>query len=57
MELDFTALENALIMPGQRLANSKQHYEVVAIGGASLVLLGYIDRATKDLDLIALMQV
>lgn len=55
MELDFTALENALVMLGQRLSRSKQHYEVVAIGGASLVLLGYIDRATKDLDLVAVM--
>lgn len=56
MELDFTALENALLMLGQRLSRSKQHYEIVAIGGASLVLLGYIDRTTKDLDLVALME-
>lgn len=56
MELDFTTLENAIIMLGQRLGQSKQHYEVVAIGGASLVLLGYIDRATKDLDLVAVME-
>ena len=56
MELDFTTLENALIMLGQRLLRSKQHYEVIAIGGASLVLLGYIDRTTKDLDLVALME-
>lgn len=55
MELDFTSLENALVMLGQRLLRSKQHYEVVAIGGASLVLLGYIDRTTKDLDLVAVM--
>ena len=56
MELDFTTLENALIMLGQRLAQQKQHYEVVAIGGGSLVLLGYIDRTTKDLDLVALIE-
>lgn len=56
MELDFTTLENALIMLGQRLLRSKQYYEVVAIGGASLVLLGYIDRTTKDLDLVAVME-
>jgi len=56
MELDFTTLENALIMLGQRLSRAKQHYEVVAIGGASLVLLGYIDRTTKDLDLVAIME-
>lgn len=56
MELDFTTLENALVMLGQRLSRSKQHYEIVAIGGASLVLLGYIDRTTKDLDLVAMME-
>lgn len=56
MELDFTNLENALFMLGQRLARSKQYHEVVAIGGASLVLLGYIDRTTKDLDLVAVME-
>jgi hypothetical protein len=55
MECDFTTLENALIMLGQRLSRSKRHYEVVAIGGSSLVLLGYIDRTTKDLDLVAVM--
>lgn len=56
MDLDFTSLENALIMLGQRLFRSKQYYEIVAIGGGSLVLLGYIDRTTRDLDLIALME-
>lgn len=43
-------------MLGQRLLRSKLHYEVVAIGGASLVLLGYIDRSTKDLDLVAVVE-
>jgi hypothetical protein len=56
MLLDINSLENALILLGQRLSQSKQHYEVVAIGGGSLVLLGYIDRATKDLDLVAVME-
>lgn len=56
MELDFTTLESALFLLGQRLARLKQHYEVVAIGGASLVLLGHIDRTTKDLDLVALIE-
>jgi len=55
MVFDSTTLENTLIMLGQRLAQSKQHYEVVAIGGGSLVLLGHIDRTTKDLDLVAIM--
>lgn len=33
-----------------------QYYEVVAIGGGSLLLLGQVHRATKDLDLVALME-
>lgn len=56
MLLNVNTLENALILLGQRLLQSKQYYEVVAIGGGSLVLLGYIDRTTKDLDLIAVME-
>lgn len=56
MDLDVIALESAITVLGQRLAHLKQHYEVVAIGGASLVLLGYIERTTRDLDLIALME-
>ncbi len=56
MELDSTSLDNALVMLGQRLAQLKQHYEVVAIGGGSLVLLGYIDRSTGDLDLVAAIE-
>jgi len=56
MELDFNTLENALELLGQRLANLKHYYEVVAIGGGSLVLLGHIDRSTKDLDLVAVIE-
>lgn len=50
MDLDFNSLENALILLGQRLLKKKKHFEVVAIGGASLVLLEYLDRTTKDID-------
>lgn len=49
MDLDFTTLENALTMLGQRLAHSKQHYEVVAIGGGSLLLLGASIEPPKTL--------
>lgn len=55
MEFDSSSLEGALVLLGQRLLRSRQHYEVVAIGGGSLLLLGYIDRTTKDLDLLAIM--
>jgi Nucleotidyltransferase of unknown function (DUF6036) len=31
-------------------------YELVAVGGSSLVLLGLITRATRDLDIVALVE-
>ena len=38
---------------GQLLLDRNEHYEVVAIGGGGLLLLGLIDRPTRDLDLVA----
>jgi len=55
MDIDSVTLENALEVLGQLLTDRDQHYEVVAIGGGSLLLLGQIDRTTKDIDLVALM--
>ncbi len=56
MEIDLVSLEGALVVLGQLLADRGLHYEVVAIGGGGLLLLGLIDRTTKDLDLIALIK-
>ena len=56
MRVDFTGLEGALQVLGQLLADRGLHYEVVAIGGGSMLLLGLIDRTTRDLDLVALMR-
>lgn len=56
MEIDTEALEGALRVLGDLLADRKLHYEVVAIGGGSLLLLGLIDRTTRDLDLVALIK-
>lgn len=56
MEIDLISLESALIVLGQLLADRGLHYEVAAIGGGSLLLLGLIDRTTKDLDLVALIR-
>lgn len=56
MEIDAASLEGALKILGRLLADRKYHYEIVAIGGGSLLLLGLIDRSTKDLDLVALIK-
>jgi hypothetical protein len=56
MEIDTTTLNGALKVLGQLLADRQLHYEVVAIGGGGLLLLGLIDRTTKDLDLVALVK-
>lgn len=49
-------LEEALVLLGQLLAERSQSFEVVAIGGGGLLLIGVIDRPTKDLDLVALVE-
>ena len=56
MVLSSTSLEQALDTLGEILADRDQQAEVVAIGGGSLLLLGLIERPTKDLDLVALVK-
>lgn len=56
MEIDSASLEEALMVLGQLLADRDHYYEVVAIGGGSLLLLRQIERTTKDLDLVALVK-
>lgn len=56
MDINLASLEGALEILGQLLADRGLHYEVVAIGGGGLLLLGLIDRTTKDLDLLALVK-
>lgn len=48
------SLNQALQTLGTYLEDQGLHYEVVAIGGGALLLLGCIIRPTKDLDLVAL---
>lgn len=50
-----TELEHALDLLGQLLQDRGHHFEVAAIGGGGLLLIGIIDRPTKDLDLVALV--
>lgn len=54
MEFGYETLEEALGILGQLLLDRGLCYEVVAIGGGGLLLLGHILRTTKDLDLVAL---
>jgi len=55
MTLSRDLLTRALDALGQILAHRDQPYEVVAIGGGSLLLLGLIQRPTRDIDLVALV--
>src|SRR5438105_4209267 len=47
-------LEKALKFLGQILQDRELTFEIVAIGGGSLLLLGQVIRPTIDLDLVAL---
>ena len=56
MSLDAAHLEDALFTLGALLESRGQHFEVVAIGAGSLLLLGLIRRSTKDIDIVALIE-
>ena len=56
MNIDIISLEQALEILGQLLKDRGHYYEVVAIGGGGLLLLGLISRTTKDLDLVARLE-
>jgi hypothetical protein len=51
-----TRLREALELVGDYLEDRGTTLEVVAIGGSALLLLGFIERPTQDLDLIAEVQ-
>lgn len=52
-DFDGNDLDDALRTLGQLLHDREQSYEVVAIGGGALLLLGQLIRTTKDLDVVA----
>ncbi len=49
------ALEEALALLGDVLADQETPFGLLVIGGSSLLLLGLIDRSTADLDVIGLV--
>lgn len=49
-------LEQALRAPGETLEARHLRFELVAVGGSGLLLLGLINRATRDLDIVALVE-
>ncbi|MBA3237281.1 MAG: hypothetical protein H0T62_02895 [Parachlamydiaceae bacterium] len=55
MELNLETLEEALGILGHLILDRGQRYEIVVIGGGSLLLSGEILRTTNDLVLIALI--
>lgn len=56
MTIDSEGLKGALQILGQLLADRGHAYEIIAIGGGSLLLLKLIERTTKDLDVVALLR-
>jgi Nucleotidyltransferase of unknown function (DUF6036) len=54
---DIASLDRAnelLTALSEQLASRKRHYEIVVVGGSALLALGFVDRATKDVDVVAL---
>jgi hypothetical protein len=56
MEMDRSLLDRALETLGATVESRGQRYELVAIGGSGLMLVGRITRPTKDLDIVALLE-
>lgn len=56
MAIDQTHIESALSTLGELLAERGEHFEVVVVGGANLILSNLISRpSTKDVDIVAQM--
>jgi hypothetical protein len=56
MDMDRALLDRALRTLGETLEARGLAYELVVIGGSSLLLLGLIRRPTRDLDAVALVE-
>lgn len=51
--MNTNSISAALQRVGELLAAGGQSYSIVAIGGAAMNLLGYVSRATTDVDIVA----
>ncbi len=56
MDIDRTSLHQALETLGEVLEDRGLAYDLVLVGGSSLLLLGFVTRPTKDLDALALVE-
>lgn len=56
MDIDGRLLDEALTTLGEVLEARGLTYEIVAVGGSALMLLGLVDRPTRDLDALALVE-
>jgi hypothetical protein len=56
MDLQRDSLDAALSLLGAILRDRGVPYELLAVGGSSMLLLGLIDRPTADLDVIASLE-
>lgn len=53
MSFQDASLREALEVLGEILADRVAEHDIAVIGGGSLLLTGHIERATKDLDVVA----
>ena len=49
-------LDEVLSALSEQLEYSGSHYELVVVGGSALIALGLIERPTKDVDVVALLE-
>jgi hypothetical protein len=56
MQIDQNRAEQVLSALGDQLDAAGERFEIVVIGGSALLALGLIDRATRDVDLVALIE-
>lgn len=56
MDIDRALLDQALETLGEVLEDRGLAYDLVVVGGSSLLLLGLVSRPTRDLDALALVE-